>query len=127
MLKQGKTHRKQVLKITNRTRSMALGEQIELADTELSRLFGLLGRRNLAPQQGLLIVPSNGVHTLCMRFPIDVLLLDKQGKVLAIYENLRPFRITRLIWKAWSALELPAGTISRTQTRIGDEVFLESA
>lgn len=121
------THCKQIFTIQNRTRATLLGEKIILADTELSRLIGLLGRRNLAPSEGLLITPSNGVHTIGMRFSIDVLLLDKNGKVIASYKNLRPFRITRLFWKAYSALELPVGTISKTMTSVGDELLVEAA
>jgi hypothetical protein len=79
-----------------------------------------MGRRSLAPDYGLLISPSNGVHTLWMRFSIDVLLLDREHRVLSAYGNLRPFRVTALNWKASAALELPAGTIAATSTQVGD-------
>jgi uncharacterized membrane protein (UPF0127 family) len=57
-----------------------------------------------------------------MLFAIDVLLLDRAGVVLAAYKTLRPFRLTRLNWKAASALELPAGVISSSRTEVGDQL-----
>jgi hypothetical protein len=83
-----------------------------------------MGRSSLAPGHGLLIRPSNGVHTFWMRFSIDVLLLDRDYRVLAAYANLRPFRLTAINWKASSALELPSGTIAATNTRLGDQLQL---
>lgn len=79
-----------------------------------------MGRRSLAPGHGLLISPSNGVHTFWMRFSIDVLFLDREHRVLSVYGNLRPFRVTSLNWKASTVLELPAGTIAATGTQVGD-------
>jgi hypothetical protein len=84
-----------------------------------------MGRRSLAPGHGLLISPSNGVHTLWMRFSIDVLLLSANHRVLAVYGQLRPFRVTAINWKASSALELPAGTIASTNTQVGDVLQLD--
>jgi hypothetical protein len=79
-----------------------------------------MGQRSLALGHGLLIRPSNGVHTFWMRFSIDVLLLDQERRVLSAYRNLHPFRVTALKWKASAALELPAGTIAATATQVGD-------
>ena len=113
------------LKVTNSTRSSVLAERVTVADTSITRFIGLLGRRTLPSGEGLLIRPSNGVHTLGMQFSIDVLLLDRSGVVLVAYDTLRPFRVTRLNWKAASALELPAGAIAASQTQVGDQLFFE--
>jgi uncharacterized protein len=102
-----------------------LGDQVGVADTSLTRFVGLMGRRSLAPGQGLLIRPSSGVHTFWMRFSIDVLLLDKEHRVLSVFGNLRPYRMTSINWKAASALELPAGTIAATDTHPGDLLKLD--
>lgn len=110
----------QFLRVSNPVRHSVLGHQIGVADTTLTRFVGLMGRRSLAPGHGLLIQPSNGVHTLWMRFTIDVLLLDREHRVLSAYGDLRPFRMTAINWKASSALELPAGTIAATNTVPGD-------
>ena len=115
---------REFLRISNPVRQSVLGDRIGVADTTLARLVGLMGRGPLAPGHGLLIRPSNGVHTLWMRFSIDVLLLDRESRVLSAYRNLRPFRLTAINWKASSALELPSGTIAATDTQLGDQLQL---
>jgi uncharacterized protein len=118
---------REFLRISNPVRHSVLGHRIGVADTTVSRFVGLMGRGSLAPGHGLLIRPSNGVHTLWMRFSIDVLLLDRQHRVLSVYGNLRPFRVTAINWKAHSALELPAGTIAATKTQPGDVLQVDPA
>ena len=118
---------REFLRISNPVRQSILGDRIGVADTTLTRFVGLMGRGSLAPGHGLLIRPSNGVHTFWMRITIDVLLLDREHRVLSIYGNLRPFRVTTINWKASSALELPAGTIAATNTQLGDPLQLDPA
>lgn len=115
---------REFLCISNPVRESVLGDRIGIADTTLTRFVGLMGRGSLAPGHGLLIRPSNGVHTLWMRFSIDVLLLDREHRVLSAYRNLRPFRVTAINWKAAGALELPSGTIAATNTQPGDQLQL---
>lgn len=108
--------------ILNRTRKNAIGSRILLADTFLTRLVGLLGRRQLEADAGLLIEPSSGVHTFGMLFPIDVVGLSRQRQVLALWPNLRPWRISGIRWKIHSVLELPAGAIERYKINPGDQL-----
>jgi uncharacterized membrane protein (UPF0127 family) len=109
-----------VVRVLNASKGTCVGDRIEVADTSLSRFVGLLGRRGLLPGQGLLILPSNGVHTLGMLFSIDVVFLDEARRVLRLRENLRPFRITTLDWRAESVLELPVSTIRVARLEVGD-------
>ena len=104
----------------NSTRATLVGENIRVADTELTRIVGLLGEPELVPGDGLLIVPSQGVHTWGMRFPIDIVVLDKAWNVIAVAHRMRPFRMTRLFWKAAAVLELSPGALDCTQTCVGD-------
>jgi uncharacterized protein len=113
------------VRVFNATRGTRVGDSIEVADTSLRRFIGLLGKRALIPGQGLLILPSNGVHTLGMRFSIDVVFLDDARRVLKLRENLRPFRATNLDWRAESVLELPLNTIRATRMEIGDQLVIE--
>jgi uncharacterized protein len=106
----------------NMSRGTILGERIRLAESALSGIVGLLGERKLTPGDGLLIVPSQGVHTLGMQFPIDVLILDNDWKILDIRKRMRPFLITRIYFKAAGVLELPPGTVEDSSTCIGDSV-----
>src|ERR1041385_5444433 len=111
---------KKTLRAVNRTRGTVVGECIRLADTALTGIVGLLGERNLPPGDGLLIVPSQGVHTLGMLFAIDIVVLDGEWNVIAIRRALRPFRLTRVLSKAAAVLELPAGTVESCGTCVGD-------
>ena len=107
---------------TNATRGTVLGRRIRVAETGLTRIVGLLGERELPPGDGLLIVPSQGVHTLGMQFPIDIAVLDNEWRVIAIRRDLRPFRMTRVFWKAAAVLELPSGMLESTSTLVGDAI-----
>jgi uncharacterized membrane protein (UPF0127 family) len=67
-------------------------ERCLLAEAPLARMRGLLGRRGLAPGEGLLLRPAASVHTWFMRFPIDVVFLAQDGAVLKVVPRLRPWR-----------------------------------
>jgi uncharacterized protein len=118
---------KQSVRVVNATRGTILGERVRLAETGLSRIVGLLGERHLAAGDGLLIVPSQGVHTWGMLFPIDVVVLDREWNVLALRRRMRAFRVTRLFWKAAAVLELPSGMLDSTATSVGDTLRFERA
>lgn len=95
------------------TRALDLGGlRVRVADSFLLRLVGLLGRRALAPEQALLIVPCNNVHTFFMRFAIDVVFLDREGVVLSVVPALLPWRVAAA-WRAHACLELAAGGAAR--------------
>ncbi len=99
-----------------------LGDRITVAETSLSRMIGLLGVRGLEPGGGLLIYPSQSIHTVAMRFPIDVIFADRDWRVVHVRPAMVPYRITGLHWKARCVIELPVGIIAETSTRIGDEL-----
>lgn len=113
--------------IFNQTRCRLIGSQIEVADSFMSRLVGLLGRNHLDPGSGLLIRPSSGVHTFGMRFPIDVVALDRRLRVVAAQSDVRPWRTSGLGLRTHSVLELPAGSIRQNSIERGDQLeILES-
>ena len=118
---------KKKLRVVNSTRGTLVGESIRVAETGLTLIVGLLGERELPPGDGLLIVPSQGVHTLGMQFAIDVAILDGQWNVIAIKRNLRPFRMTRVYWKAAAVLELRSGSLDSSSTSVGDTLELSAA
>lgn len=119
-------HRK-VVRAVNATRGTVLGERVRVADTGLSRIVGLLGESKLLPGDGLLIVPSQGVHTWGMMFPIDVAVLDRNWTVLALRRRMRQFRVTRVFWKAAAVLELPPGMLEESLTSVGDTLTFDRA
>jgi len=114
-----------MVRVHNMTRDSSLGEQISIADTSMRRLIGLLGKRTLASGCGLFIVPSQAIHTFGMVFPIDVVFVDENYCVVGVRNAVRPFRITRVFWKAHGVLELPAGTISSSHTSVGDRLKVD--
>ncbi|HWV39228.1 MAG TPA: DUF192 domain-containing protein [Vulgatibacter sp.] len=84
------------------------------------RLRGLLGTRALLPGHGLHIEPCSSIHTFFMAYPIDVLFLDREARVLRAIESLPPWRATLPVPRARGVLELPAGTVRAAGVRIGD-------
>ncbi len=111
---------KKTLRVVNSTRGTLVGRSIRVAETGLSRIVGLLGERELLPGDGLLIIPSQGVHTVGMLFPIDVVFLDGQWNVIGIKRDMGPFQLSRIIWKAAAVLELRPGIVDSTSTVVGD-------
>ena len=111
---------KKTLRAVNRTRGTVVGECIRVADSPLTGIVGLLGERDLPTGDGLLIVPCQGVHTLGMLFAIDIVVLDGEWNVIGIRRELRPFRLTRVFWKAAAVLELRAGMVESCGTLVGD-------
>ncbi len=102
-----------------------LSVDVKVADTLFTRMKGLLGKKELPQGEALWIKPCFSVHTFFMRFPIDVLFLNKQNQVIAAITNLAPNRLTRLYPQSFSVLELPIGTIDAAETAIGDKIEIE--
>lgn len=113
------------VRVLNRTRNTTVGENIELADTSLTRMWGLLGRRRLDTGGGLWITPSSGVHTLGMKFPIDVVGLDRNKRVVKLWHALAPYRVTSVSFKTSSVIELAAGGIGDAQIELGDQIAID--
>jgi uncharacterized protein len=113
---------KKSVRAVNTTRGTVLGERVRVADTSLTRIIGLLGERELEPGDGLLIVPSQGVHTWGMRFPIDIAVLDGDWNVIGMRKRMPHFGMTRMFWKASAVLELPPGMLDWTSTAVGDRL-----
>jgi uncharacterized protein len=114
------------LQAINLNQQTRLAARVRVADTFFSRLIGLLGSRSLKEGEGLWIKPCNGVHTVGMWFPIDVVFLDARNKVIKTRAGLAPFRISRGGRETKSVLELAAGTIERSHTEPGDQIhFVE--
>lgn len=112
--------------VRNVTRGCVLGDSIRSADTFFLRLKGLIRTDRLAPGEGLWISPCTGIHSFGMRFVFDALFLGPDRKVVGMYQRFRRNRISRVLWNARGVLELPAGTIERTGTEVGDEIRFET-
>lgn len=105
-----------------------MAEPLEVASSVWARGLGLMGRRALPPNGGLLINRCTGIHMMFMRFSIDAVFMDRRGTVLKVYEGLRPWvGLVPLVWKADRVAELPAGTTSRLRIKPGDQLITESS
>lgn len=114
------------LHVSNLTRGTVLADRLEVADSGPKRNKGLLGRKGLAAGEGLWIVPCESVHTFFMKFPIDLVYLDRKNVVKKVRESVPPWRLSACL-SAHSIIELPAGAVRRTQTRPGDTLEIAPA
>lgn len=112
------------LQIRNLTRGTALGTRIDVADTSQKRRTGLLRHTHLAEGEGLLISPCEGVHTFGMKFPIDVVYVNRQRIVVKLRPDMARGRIS-LCLSAHSVIELPVGAIQASKTERGDQLAFE--
>jgi uncharacterized protein len=112
------------LRVANQTKGQVLADRADIADTSAKRRTGLLKHSGLEAGEGLWIAPCEGVHTFGMKFPIDVLFLNKKKKILKARPDMVKSRIAFSL-RAHSVLELPAGTLARTGTAAGDQLEFE--
>lgn len=101
-------------------------EHCVVADTPPKRMRGLLGRDGMEAGEGLLIRPTNAIHMWFMRFAIDAIFLDGDGRVLRIAADLRPWKMA-MTRGAKSVLELTAGTCALRGITVGDEIVVADA
>lgn len=112
--------------VENVTRNEILADKAEQAANFLSRGRGLMLSPALPHGGGLIIEPCNSIHMFFMRYPLDVLFTDTQGKVLFMYRGIKPWRMGRVVRGAKRAIELPEGSIDRTGTEVGDVLRLSA-
>ena len=113
------------MKLFNKTKNTVLAESLNLADTPLKRMRGLLGKKEMKIGQALMLKPCNSIHTLFMSFPIDVIFVNKANRVIKAIHSLRPFRLTPIYFHASFVIELPPGTLKTKNTSCDDEISIE--
>lgn len=101
-----------------------MAERVFLARSFGRRTLGLMFRRELPDGEGLAIIPCNQIHMFFMRIPLDVLFVDREGRVLHLLHGIRPWRLSRLVRGARYTIELPSGTLRRASVERGDFVHL---
>jgi uncharacterized membrane protein (UPF0127 family) len=111
--------------VTNTTRGNVIGEAIEVAESASQKVKGLLGRECLEDGQGLLFKGAGSLHTLFMRFPIDIIYTNQQGKVVKTAKAVRPFKLVAAPLRCHYAIELPAGAITASKTEVGDSLSFD--
>lgn len=113
-----------MMTIRNTTRGTSLADKARVAKSFAARGRGLMFTDPLSPGEGLVIAPCNSIHMFFMRYPLDVVFLDAQNRVVFLYESIKPWRIGRIVKGAKAAVELPERTIACSGTQIGDILSL---
>lgn len=113
--------------VINATRKTWLATKVRKADNFLTRLVGLLKRTNLGPEEALWLMPSKGIHTIGMKFPIDVVFLNRGNTVVGLVQGMAPCRLSSIHFTSYSVLELPTGTIKKSRTEVGDQFEISLA
>jgi len=113
------------MRIINKTKNTLLAKDAVVASKLFKRTKGLLDRSNFRLGEALIIKPCKSIHTWFMLFPIDVLFVDENNRVVKAIPDIKPFRITPIYWKAEYVIELPIGMIQKTETCESDLLTLE--
>ncbi len=106
-----------------RVNDQIISEKVKVAETFFSRLVGLMFKSNMNGYDSLLIKKCNSIHTFFMRFSIDAVFLNSDFEIVKIYRFMKPWRMTRMVFKATQVLELKAGALPEN-VNIGDRVTL---
>jgi len=114
------------LRFVNSTRKTVLAERAFIADSIFTRFKGLLGTSNLASGAGLFLDPCNGIHMFWMAYAIDAVFVDRDYKVVALVQAIKPWQVSKVYKNARACLELPVGTVAASQTSIGDVLNTEA-
>lgn len=109
-----------VYSVVNQTKHQSLGEKIREAETFFQRALGLLGNKRLNKGEGLYIPNCRSIHTFFMRFPIDVIFIDKNNGIVKVISNLMPFRLGFGPFNTAGVLEFSAGTLNDNHCHTGD-------
>ena len=112
--------------VWNTSRQVYLATRAEVADSFVRRGIGLIGRADWSRSDGLVIRPCRSIHTFFMRLPIDVVHVGGDGTVCHVVPTLRPWRPGPIVLRSQCVIELPAGTVERTGTQVGDLLVVES-
>lgn len=111
------------MKAYNERNGRELSDNVIEAERIFDRMVGLIGKESFDKGEALWIRPCKGIHTFGVRFPIDALFLDADNTVAASRHYIHPNRISAIIKRAKTVLELPAGTLADTETREGDTIL----
>ena len=103
--------------------AVPVASRVEIAVSRRARRRGLLGRQRLDSNAALVLVPCAAVHTACMRFPIDVVFVNREGRAVHIVTHMQPWRVA-MAPSAHAVIELAAGAVEKHDIRIGDVVRL---
>jgi uncharacterized membrane protein (UPF0127 family) len=110
------------VRVDNLTRGTSVADRCRVAASLRDRTVGLLATPNLAEGEGLLIERTQSIHMFFMRYPIDVVFVDREARVTRVVPALRPWRVVWWARGARDCLELPVGALASSGTTAGDQL-----
>lgn len=108
--------------IVNKRNNQTIANTYKKADNFFSRLIGLMGKKSMPDKEAYILYPCKGIHTFHMKFPIDVIFLDRNQKVIQIYRSLSPNKVIPNDKENYYAIEMKGGELS-DEIQIGDEII----
>ncbi len=111
--------------VYNKTKEKLVAQHVTVAGSIFARMKGLLGKKCLKDGEGMYFEPCSSIHTLFMKFPIDVLFIDKGNIVIHIIKTLKPFRFSGVYINAKACIELASGVVDLSSTEVGDTLLLK--
>jgi len=114
------------MNIYNSSQNNLIADSVKVAENFFTRSIGLLSRKSISNNEALIIKPCGSIHTFFMRFDIDVLFVNKKNEIIALYENVKPFRILPIHLTSSYVIELAAGSISDKNISKGDLISIKS-
>ena len=111
--------------ITNARTQEVISEDAVFASTPLSRMKGLLGRGSMRPHEAMILQPASSIHTVFMRFSLDVAYLDRENRIVKVVRDLVPFRFS-FARRSRTVIEMAGGTFSDLELEPGDELVIRA-
>ncbi len=108
----------------NISKNIILADSLSVADNFIGRFIGLMFTKELPVGKGLYIIPCNSIHMCFMSYPLDIIFINKSMEIVSIVEGIKPWKVSKIVLKANSVLELPTGTIAKTASTIGDKIII---
>ena len=111
--------------LSNKTKNIVIARNVLIANTFGTRLLGLLSKRGLGCEEGLVITECKSIHMFFMKFSIDVVFVDRAYRVVGLVQNIKPFQLSPFFFKANKAIELCSGCIQQKSVSINDLLVIE--
>lgn len=110
--------------LKNITKSQILAKNVREARSLWSRTKGLIGSDTLPKEETLWISYCNSIHTFFMKYPIDVIFVDKNLRIKQVKFNVRPWSVLLPVWGATSVFEFESGKLDFTNLEVGDQLHV---
>jgi uncharacterized protein len=114
-----------LFRVVNSTRQKILANQAQIKLGFFGRALGLMFTKSLPLDGGLILSPCSSIHMFWMAYAIDAIFLDKKSRVVGLVKEIKPWRTSKIFLHAAACIELPPGTIARSDTRIGDTFVIQ--